>query len=234
MNKTKKHICIFFAYNNIEHIIQSFDSLYSDSVDYFVVENSSENSRLIECYFASQKLIGYIQFEKNIWDNAMKTFLQDYKDLISQYDYITITDGDLLIDDIDLTFTELKEIVDIDKVGVCCVDLKLDNFPSDIKGSGRWLPNHSGIYDKYIVCGTGIQLMTFKREFFDIILEPTKFLDGKLRKNINWHGLLWVKTKINQATHLTWDLYYEGSPYYEFKLQPKWGKQWESRYKKII
>ena len=32
-------------------------------------------------------------------------------------------------------------------------------------------------------------------------------------------NLKWVKTKHNKAYHLTWDLYNEDHPYYQFKIQ---------------
>lgn len=46
-----KHICVFLAYQNIEHIKTSFESMYLDSVDYFIVENFSENSDSIKEFF---------------------------------------------------------------------------------------------------------------------------------------------------------------------------------------
>ena len=39
-----KHICIFQAFEQVEIIKQSFESMYLDSVDFFVIENKSKNS----------------------------------------------------------------------------------------------------------------------------------------------------------------------------------------------
>ena len=66
-----KHICIFFIYNNLEHIIKSFESIQDPNVDYFIIENKSDNSSKIQEYFFTKNLKGYIQFEENISNNAM-------------------------------------------------------------------------------------------------------------------------------------------------------------------
>ena len=100
------HICIFFIYHNLDHIIKSFESIQTPNVDYFIIENKSKNSNKIQEYFSTKTLKGYIQFEKNISNNAIEIFLNDYKELLLEYDYITITDGDLEIKDIYSTFKE--------------------------------------------------------------------------------------------------------------------------------
>ena len=50
------HICVFLAFQNVEIIKTSFDSMYVEGVDYFIVENPSENSKQIEEYFKTKKL----------------------------------------------------------------------------------------------------------------------------------------------------------------------------------
>jgi phosphosulfolactate synthase (CoM biosynthesis protein A) len=102
-----KHICVFFIYNNLEHIIKSFESIQCPNIDYFIIENKSDNSSKIQEYFFTKNLKGYIQFEENISNNAIEIFLKDYKELLLEYDYITITDGDIEIKDINSTFKEL-------------------------------------------------------------------------------------------------------------------------------
>ena len=86
-----KHIVVFLAFENLYIIRTSFDSLKTADADFFVVENHSENSHLIKEYFSNQKLVGYIQFEKNARANALNVFVRDYYDLLSKYDFITYT-----------------------------------------------------------------------------------------------------------------------------------------------
>lgn len=213
-----KHICVFFAYHNIEHIIKSFESIQKPNIDYFIIENKSENSNQIQEYFFTKNLKGYIQFKENITNNAIEIFLKNYKELLLKYDYITITDGDLEIGDIDLTFKEIIKNLNLENVGVSCVDLTLDNFPYHIPNSNTWLPSNCIATKEYIECPTGVYLMTLKKENLELFCNG-KFIDSAIHHRTKNQNLKWVKTKLNKAYHLTWDLYVEGNPYYEFKVQ---------------
>ena len=213
-----KHICVFFIYNNLEHIIKSFESIQCPNIDYFIIENKSDNSSKIQEYFFTKNLKGYIQFEENISNNAIEIFLKDYKELLLEYDYITITDGDIEIKDINSTFKELIKNLDLEGVGVSCVDLSLDNFPYHIPNSTSWLISNPIITDEYIISPTGVHLMTLKKENLELLYD-IKFVDINLYHRFLSHNLKWVKTKLNKAYHLTWDLYTEDNPYYQFKVQ---------------
>jgi len=59
--------------------------------------------------------------------------------------------------------------------------------------------------------------MTIKRENLWVIKDKT-FLDSNLRNSVQKTKKKWVKTLKNKAYHLTWDVYFEGSDYYKFKL----------------
>lgn len=213
-----KHICVFFIFNNLEHIIKSFESIQNSNIDYFIIENKSGNSTQIQEYFSTKNLKGYIQFKENISNNAVEVFLKDYKELLLEYDYITITDGDLEVQDINSTFKEIIKNLNLQDIGVSCVDLTLDNFPYHIPNSTSWLPPNPIITDEYIECATGIHLLTVKKENLEL-LSKTKFVDSKLNSYFYSQNLKWVKTKHNKAYHLTWDLYNEDHPYYQFKIQ---------------
>ena len=212
------HICVFFIYHNLDHIIKSFESIQTPNVDYFIIENKSKNSDKIQEYFSTKTLKGYIQFEENVSNNAIEIFLNDYKELLLEYDYITITDGDLEVKDIDSTFKELIKNVNLEGVGISCIDLSLDNFPYHIPNSTSWLASNPIITDEYIISPTGIHLMTLKRENLELLYN-VKFVDNRINKYFSSQGLKWVKTKLNKAIHLTWDLYTEDNPYYQFKIQ---------------
>ena len=113
-----KHICVFLAYQNFEHIKMSFESMYLDSIDYFIIENKSDKSNEIRNFFESKKLKGYIQFQKNIAANAVNIFIKDFYNLLMEYDVITITDGDLYVYNIQDAFLFCETSFHIEKVFV--------------------------------------------------------------------------------------------------------------------
>lgn len=229
------HICVIFCFNNFEHTQTCYESLKKDNTDFFIVENNSENSDKFQSYFKNEKLAGYIQFEDNITYKALEIFIKDFKDLLKKYSYITITDGDLVVGDSEETFKEIFKNLNYPNVGVSCVDLSLDNFPSHVPNSQNWLPTPISENENYIECKTGGHLMTVKRD--NLFLFDGRFIDTSI-SNVTYNAKLkWVKTKINKAYHLTWDLYVEGNPYYEFKIQNQdllWNHSNISPYLKII
>jgi predicted O-methyltransferase YrrM len=228
------HICVILCYNNLEHIVQCFESLKNSFTDFFIIENKSDRSDEIEKYFKNQKILGYIQFERNITFRSTEIFLKDYQNLLEQYEYITITDGDLLINNSEDTFKEIIKNLNLKDVGVSCVDLSLENFPYHVKGSKNWLSPKISENDDYIECDTGIHLTTLKKE--NLFLFYGKFLDNSIRNRVKEKKIKWVKTKKNKALHLTWDLYYEGNEYFEYKINNYkiWNHDMTSPYTKKI
>lgn len=218
----KEHLCILWCFNNYEHIARCFESIQMSAIDYFIIENRSPNSPQIEAFFIKQRLKGYIQFEQNIGDNAVKIFLKDYVALLKQYAYITFTDGDLYLSNIAHTFAEIGGILERKEVGVCTVDLDLSNFPHHLAKPSDWLPQPTFTSDIYVECLTGAHLMTLKQENLDIMLNSPKAIDNGFRMACASKRLKWVKTKVSKAYHLTWDYYKPGNEYYNFrKNNPK-------------
>lgn len=219
-----KHICIFLAFNNAEHIQTSFDSLYLDDVDYFIIENPSENSEKINEYFKTKKLKGYIKFEKNVAANAVNTFIINYRELLLEYDYITITDGDIYVHDIENTFNELKSGLEMSNTLISSVDLYMGNDYTN--NSNRLIGTK--YYDDFMVLNqktfgcvhgnTGNFLLTIKKENLHII-ENIHYIDSNINNRILMLGKLWVKTNKNLGYHLTWDSYLDDNPYYEWKKE---------------
>jgi len=230
-----KHICVLFCFNNIQHIKQCYESLYNDNIDYFVVENKSTNSQQIQEYFNKQNLKGYIQFEQNITYKAMEIFLQDYKTLLEQYDYITITDCDITTNNSKDTFEEILKNLNLPNVGISAVDFTLENLPN-VPGAGKWVPNPFNVNEEYIECPTGLHLVSVKKENLNIIYDTPKLVDTQILKMCYIKNKKWVKTLLNKAYHLTWDLYTEDNDYYQFKLknnQNLWNHNILTPYKKI-
>jgi hypothetical protein len=232
----KKHICILFCYHNYEHIIKCYESLYSTSIDFFVLENKSIHSDKIEDYFKGKDLKGYIQFNKNISNNAPPIFFNDYKKLVEEYDYITFTDCDIEVKSSEETFTEIIKNLNLPNVVVSCVDLSMDNLPTNISGAEGWIPPSTLETDEYIVCPTGGHLMTIKRADLSLYTNTKSFKDETILQKVKDASMLWVKTKVVKAKHLTWDLYKDEDEYYRFKVDNPgiWSHGEYCDYKKII
>lgn len=232
----KKHICILFCFNNVDHIIQCYESLQNNNTDFFVIENKSDYSDQISTYFKKQPLVGYIQFKTNITNNAIPIFLTDFKDLLERYDYITITDCDLYVENSTNTFNEIFKNLDLPGVGISCVDLSMVNFPEHVPGSNEWFPSPVNITDEYIECATGVHLMTTKRELLEIFYNTVPFIDCNLVETVYHMNYKWVKTIQSKAIHLTWDLYTDTNWYYNFKIKNKniWNHSNQCDYIKLI
>ena len=92
----------------------------------------------------------------------------------------------------------------------------MTNLPI-IPGSSSWVPAPLNITDDYIEGASGVHLMTLKNENLWLV-KNTTFLDSNIRTSVYSKKKKWVKTIKNKAYHLTWDLYFEGSDYYKYKL----------------
>ena len=218
-----KHICVLFCYNNYDHIKSCFESLYDDNIDFFIIENHSINSKLISEFFLEQKLKGYIQFEKNITNKAVSIFIKEYLETLKQYEYITISDCDLTVLNSKDTFDEIKKNLELEDVAVCCVDLDMCNLPN-IPNNEHWVPTTRRITDEYIDGDSGVHLMTIKKENLNL-LEVENFIDFELRARTFSINKKWVRTLKNKAYHLTWDLYFTGNEYFEYK-KSKYHELW--------
>ena len=230
----KNHICVLFCYHNYEHIKQCFDSIYDNKTDYFIVENKSTNSDNIEEFFREKKIAGYIQFEKNITNNAADIFLRDYLHRLKEYKYVTFSDCDLLVKDKGTLFDELFKNLEYKDVLISCADLEMKNLPK-IKGSETWVPS-SIARDGYLEGFTGIHFLTIKSENLNFF-KDIHFLDTNLHLRCKRWKKKWVKTLNTKVYHLTWDLYIAGNEYFEFKLESHdslWNHKTVCDYKVII
>lgn len=213
------HLCILFVYKNTEHIKLCFDSLKEEQIDFWVIENHSENSKEIQEYFKETGRISrYFYFKKNVLATALKTIIENSWKELHEYDFVTVTDCDLLLENAHEAFPELRKNSLFDEVAFSCVDLKMENFPSWITGAEHWIPNPKEYTKEYIECPTGIHMMTLRKDMFYLLRDNEKFIDSYLLERAYANNKKWVKTLNNKATHLTWDLYVEGNPYYNEKV----------------
>lgn len=212
----KNHICVLFCYHNYEHIKQCFDSIYDNKTDYFIVENYSSNSDDIEKYFLKKNIAGYIQFQKNITNNAANIFFRDYQHKLKEYKYVTFSDCDLLVRDKETLFDELFKNLEYKDVIISCADLEIKNLPK-IEGSENWIPT-SIARDGYLEGFTGVHFLTIKSENLSFF-KDIHFLDVNLHLRCKRWKKRWAKTLNNKVYHLTWDIYIAGNEYFEFKLK---------------
>lgn len=223
MIKKSNHIIVFLCFEQIEVIKRSFDSIYNDEVDFFIVENKSKNSNIIQEYFSDKDLKGYIQFEENISATAMDIFIKDYKSLLEQYEYITLTDGDLYIYDIKSTLEELRFCLDGEDVGFSSTRLwDKNNYTNKdrIIGVNPYI-EYMSINDTpmgYHISPNGFYMVTLKRENLSIV-EGIHIIDSYLLKRLRDLKKHWVCCNKNISYHLTWDLYIPGNEYYNFKIK---------------
>lgn len=220
-----KHLCIFIAWFDLETIKTSFESIYLDEIDYFVIENNSKYSEQIKEYFLTKKLVGYIQFEKNIIGTAIDIFLKDYIDFINQYDIITFTDCDVFVVDARDMFNEIIENLNVPNVVISAGRIWPDNFIARFTKHNQYLIDkiedknnkiigvdnfkekmknrkevHGMIKDE-----TGIQLATIKKENMNMITE-VHFHDHRIKKILRKNNKLWVSTQKNYVYHMSWDM----------------------------
>ena len=218
----KKHLVVLFVYNNLEHIKTCFESLYLDEVDYFIVENKSPNSKEIEEYFKDKRLVGHICFEENISATAVNIFIKDYFETMREYEYVSISDGDIYVTDARATYKEIIDNLDREPSAfVSSIDLWLGNhYENESKVSGTnhldWYMQHTTNVDGYKLGATACHLLTVKNQRLDIF-QDIHFIDTILYNKVMNMGGRWISTLRNLAYHLTWDLYVEGNEYYEFK-----------------
>lgn len=215
-----KHILIFLAFNNVEHIKKSFESMYCDDIDYFIIENKSNYSEEIKNFFLEQKkekenIIEYIQFEKNIAANAVNITIRDFIDLFKKYEYFTYTDGDYYIYDIKSTFREILMGFNHSECVISSVDLyPFSNWRQHSKrilGTEyyiEYMKKRESLQPNSIV-GIGVpSLMTLQVKNLNII-ENIYFLDGNIRNRLSELRKSWCITTKNLSYHLTDECCYD-------------------------
>jgi hypothetical protein len=222
------HLIVFLAFSEVDIFKKSFDSVINTSFDYFIVENKSENTKIISEYFIHQKnifdnIVGYIQFIENISATAIDCFLKDFDTLVKQYEYVTITDGDFFMFDFKDTMIEVINAFNNTNCLVSSVSLYLANDyrnnPNRLIGTEYYIKNQTDRLSIPHGNTRGITsncFLTFKTSSIDF-LKQTHYIDTYISSKIHNLGGIWLKTNKNQAYHLTWDLYIDGNPYYEWK-----------------
>lgn len=237
---TKKHLVVFLAFRELDVIKKSFESIENISSDIFIIENKSENSDEIEEYFKSKSnsLIGYIQFNENVENSSVPLFNKAYKDLVKSYEYVTYTDGDLYVYNAEEMFREIIEGLKNSNVMVSSSRIWLKNHhllengkddlkPLELRGNFDDFLEEQKVNDyefgcKFAPSGLGLKghyFVTFRSRDLDHIFKIPLYIDGSIYAKVWELKKEWHITNKNIAYHMSWDLYYEGSPYYEWKKE---------------
>jgi hypothetical protein len=215
--------------------------LRDPDIDFFIVENRSENSKRIEDYFSKQKIRGYIQFLDNIAASAMTIFIRNFSLFLDEYDIITFTDGDIYAADGKDTFTEIIENLSLPEVAISAADLFMENnyIKSNriigIENFREKMTNRNVEYG-HIQKWTGNILLTLKKQDLYIV-KDIHYVDTNIHKRVREHNKKWVATNKNLVYHITWDHYVEGNEYYEWKkkVYPQiWTDERTSEYRRIL
>jgi hypothetical protein len=233
----KKHLIVFLAYEHLDIISKSFESIQDVDADIFIIENQSKNSRAIADYFEDKNHIGYIQFHENVANSSVSIFIADYWSLIEQYEYVTFTDGDLYVHDVKKMFDEIFDAFKNPSVIVSSADLWQGNnyLNKERLGLERFINEskcNKALFGS-IQGHTGNFFITIKHEDINLLRMNKLYIDSLLAESVNTLNRSWFKVNRNKAYHLTWDLYYEGNPYFEFKKQvfdKIWFKEHHSEY----
>jgi hypothetical protein len=219
----KKHLIVFLAYRHLDIIRCSFESIKNADADIFIVENQSENSRAIADYFEDKNHIGYIQFHENVANSSMSIFIADYWNLIEQYEFVTFTDGDLFVYDIKAMFEEVFDAFKNPQVIISSADLWQGNNYQNVErlGTDSFLKEMSSNQTEFgsIQGHTGNFFVTVKHQDINLFRLNKLYLDSFLAETVNGLNRSWYRVNRNKVYHLTWDLYVEGNPYFEFKKQ---------------
>lgn len=233
----KKHLIVFVAYQHSYIISKSFESIKDLDADIFIIENQSENSKAIANYFEGKNIFGYIQFHENIANSCVSIFIADYWELIQQYEYVTFTDGDLYVHDAKAMFDEIFDAFKNPDVIISSADLwQGNNYTNSERLGLESFINESNCNTSLFgsVQGhTGNFFITIKKEDINLVRQNKIYLDSFLAESVNSMNRKWFKVNRNKVYHLTWDLYYDGNPYFEFKKQvfdKIWFKEHHSGY----
>jgi len=216
----KKHILVFLAFNNVEQIKKSFESMYQTDIDFFIIENKSKYSEEISNFFIEQKkirdnIVGYIQFEKNIAANAVNVCVRDYVTLFKNYEYFTYTDGDYYVFDMKSTVDEILSAFKNPNCAISSVELyPFSNWRQHgnrILGTDHYIEymNKRNNITPNSVIGIGVpSLMTLQNKDLNII-ENIYFLDGNIRNRLSELGKQWYITTKYLSYHLTDECCYD-------------------------
>jgi hypothetical protein len=207
----KKTLVVVSAFWRVEMVDAMLSSIlnYVDNIDVVIIESESPYSeamyKMLQKYIKSNLILLHIYTSKNIFGYFMPLgYISGilYNDTHT-YENICASDGDVIM--YGKWLEEVNRILSLSEVfGVFC---SLNPFNNPNK---NFIVNGPEMVD-YIVAITGIQMVCFKIESFQLMFKDSKihyqdtFINGWVYNNIKNKKL--VRTKENYVVHMTWSIY---------------------------
>lgn len=216
-------LVVFNCYFNYRDIERTIVSVLANNVpvDIIFLENPSKYSDKIKEIADKYKIFMHLMCSGNIEFNTFTLFCNTYPEIVSQYDYIAITEADVVLPDgsIQECFSILKKY---DNCGNCSI------FPETNFEKYKSLPLHdwvvppSRILDDCVEARAGLQFIIFKKDFLMSYIDSINkkeicghvilgchnfygFSDVNLAKFISLKNKNWLATKYNKLDHIGWE-----------------------------
>ena len=213
---------VFFNYDFIERTIISIKNQKNNNIQYDIIfiEVESKHSNKIKKLADKYKIYKHFFIEHNISGIAL-IFSRDNKDIIDKYDFIALTESDVVLDK--GAFNEAFYIINKYNFPYCAIDL-YTNLPKYKKIQNKinsWVSNPVNKED-YNIRRTGVQFMIFSKNIYNKLIMDVlnkKLISALALGEKKFHGLsdsnihLFLKlnnyksitTKYNKLDHIGWE-----------------------------
>lgn len=227
----EKLLVIFNCYFNYKDIEKTIISILDNNVpvDIIFLENPSKYSNKIREIAIKYKIFKHYICSDNIECNTWTLFINTHMDIIKQYNYIAMTEGDTVLSNgsINECLTILKKY---NNCGNCSIDIDLNYEKYGKLPIREWVPvpiDHEDCYEGIF----GWQFMIFKQHFLldfisainnkeiagYIALGSDVFYglsDTNLFTYVNRRGTRWLRTKKHNLDHIGWEHYLDDNDEY--------------------
>lgn len=213
---------VFFNYDFVERTIISIKNQKNNSIEYDIIfiEIESKYSNKIKKLAEKYKIYKHFFTKHNI-AGLIKLFSKDYRNIINKYDFIALTEGDVVLDK--ECFSEAFYIINKYNFPYCAIDLytNLPKYKKIQNKINKWVLDPL-IKKEYNIRKTGVQFMIFSKNIYNKLIMDV--LNKKLISAIalgekKFHGLsdsnihLFLKlnnyksitTKYNKLDHIGWE-----------------------------
>jgi len=223
----------FFNYKEIERTLISIKN-NNYNCDIIFLENPSKYSSNIKNLVEKYGIYKHYICNDNIEGNIFTLFINQYPEIINNYQYIALSEADVILDS--GAIQEAVNILDLndDRIGNISINLHLDLDKYKSLPIDTWIGRDQYI-DNYVVGDTGYQFIIFKKQFLfsfidsinkkelssPIALGVDKFYgisDSNLGQFNKRNNKLWIRTRINKLDHIGWEQYiHNDSEYVKLK-----------------
>ena len=224
-NNKKKMLILMHAFFNYDFIERTINSIYNQNnkdidIDIIFLETESKYSNKIKKLANKYKIYKHFFIKDNTSAN-FTIFSRDYKSIINKYDFIALTEGDVVLDKNSLT--EAFYIINKYNMPFCAIDLytNLPKYKNIQDKINTWISKPI-IEKDYNIIKTGVQFMIFKKNIYNKLIDDltNKKLISPIALGVsNFHGLsdsnihLFLKlnnyksiaTKYNKLDHIGWE-----------------------------